>query len=74
MKTYEIAEDGQSILCLVCQSRSWSLQDVAHRYCGNCHQYHSALQHQLEREAAQRKKRSGIFGRLRNILSPWWKL
>lgn len=46
MKTYLIADDDQSILCLVCCSRSWSLQDIAHRYCGNCHQYHTALEHQ----------------------------
>lgn len=65
MKTYEISEDGQSILCLVCCSRSWSPQDIAHRYCGNCHQYHSAMQHQQEYDAAGRKKRGNLLGRLR---------
>jgi hypothetical protein len=65
MKTYLIADDGQSIMCLVCGARSWSLQDVAHRYCGNCHQYHSALEHQAEREKLERLKRQGLFQRVR---------
>lgn len=40
MKTYEIAENGQSILCLTCGTRSHNIHDVGMKYCGNCHRYH----------------------------------
>ena len=39
-KTYEIAEDGKSILCLRCGMRSWYPEDVRQLYCGNCHTFH----------------------------------
>jgi ribosomal protein L37E len=68
MQTYQIAEDGQSILCLLCGMRSWSLKDVANRYCGSCHQYHSVLERQHEWEQAQQKKRNSIMGRIRAAL------
>ncbi|WP_405137578.1 hypothetical protein [Nocardia sp. NBC_01388] len=29
-----------SITCPVCQWTSYNPQDITHRYCGNCHQYH----------------------------------
>jgi len=34
--THEIAEDGQSILCLNCERRSFNKNDIAHLFCGNC--------------------------------------
>jgi hypothetical protein len=40
--TFEIATDehGKFIRCLVCKRRSYNPNDIEHRYCGSCHQYH----------------------------------
>lgn len=40
MKTYTISPDGKSITCTRCGKTSHNLNDVDHRYCGFCHQYH----------------------------------
>ena len=34
--TYEVAEDGMSILCLRCNRRSYNTNDVAQLFCGGC--------------------------------------
>ena len=31
------------IKCLVCERTSWNQNDVKHRYCAGCHQYHSVM-------------------------------
>lgn len=38
--TFTIAEDGKSITCLVCHFTSHNQNDITHRYCGHCHQFH----------------------------------
>jgi ribosomal protein L37E len=35
-RTYVIASDGESILCVRCGLRSHNENDVKHRYCGKC--------------------------------------
>lgn len=32
--------DSDSITCLHCFMTSYSLEDVRHRFCGNCHRFH----------------------------------
>jgi hypothetical protein len=40
--TYQIAADGfSSILCLICQRRSYNLNDVKYRYCAHCKRFHN---------------------------------
>ena len=46
--TYTIAPDRQSIQCLRCGRMSYSLEDVAHLYCGACG-YHVAPSRAHER-------------------------
>ena len=38
--TYEIAEDGKSILCKECGMRSYNAEDIKEKYCGKCHAFH----------------------------------
>jgi hypothetical protein len=38
--TYEILSGGAAIRCLRCNRVSHNLNDVAQRYCGNCHVFH----------------------------------
>ncbi|MEW6304867.1 MAG: hypothetical protein AB1705_15435 [Verrucomicrobiota bacterium] len=40
VKTYELVNDGAAIKCLRCGMTSYHPQDVAHKYCGNCHVFH----------------------------------
>lgn len=40
MKTYIIAPDGASIFCCRCQMRSYHAEDIAKKYCGECHAFH----------------------------------
>ena len=39
--TYTIAADGGSITCHRCGLTSYHPMDVAHRYCGACHRFHT---------------------------------
>jgi hypothetical protein len=39
--TYAILEAGHAIQCLLCNSISHHPADVAERYCGNCHRFHT---------------------------------
>jgi|AntDeeMinimDraft_6_1070357.scaffolds.fasta_scaffold09015_3 hypothetical protein len=32
-------EDGPAITCPDCSMTSWSLKDILHGYCGNCHAF-----------------------------------
>jgi hypothetical protein len=41
---YKIAEDGRSILCKKCRLRSFNLNDVRERYCGECKSFHNRPQ------------------------------
>lgn len=38
--TYRLERDGEAIRCLVCNMLSHHPEDVKHRYCGWCHQFH----------------------------------
>lgn len=38
--TYTIADDGQSITCLVCGMTSHHPKDVEHCHCGKCNKFH----------------------------------
>lgn len=38
--SYRIGPGGQSITCLKCNMTSYNVNDVVHRYCGNCHEFH----------------------------------
>ena len=37
---YTIASDGKSITCHRCGKTSYNRNDVAERYCGQCHAFH----------------------------------
>lgn len=37
---YEISADGRMITCRRCNQTSYSPNDVANRYCGQCHVFH----------------------------------
>jgi hypothetical protein len=37
---YELLADGRTIKCLACGKVSHNPNDVAQRYCGNCHRFH----------------------------------
>lgn len=37
---YEVGSEGQWIKCLTCGLTSHNPNDVVHRYCGRCHNYH----------------------------------
>jgi len=44
-KTYEIlpvegSHTGGAIKCLKCGMTSYNPNDVKHKYCGNCHEFH----------------------------------
>lgn len=45
MARYQILEDGRAIKCLTCGLTSHHPQDVAERYCGNCHVFHQHLEY-----------------------------
>jgi len=62
LKTYEILNEGRSIMCLRCGLVSYHPKDVEEKYCGNCHIFHQ-IEEQLDklrvfREAA---KRNGLL-------------
>lgn len=40
MGSYIVSPDGGFITCLRCGKTSYNLDDVAKRYCGNCHLFH----------------------------------
>jgi len=47
MQTYEIEahEDGtRAITCLVCGMKSYMIDDIKERYCGNCNQFHDVME------------------------------
>ena len=46
---YIIAPDHSSIRCLTCNRVSHNPNDVAHKYCGHCHQFHQ------DRELAEKQ-------------------
>jgi hypothetical protein len=37
---YELLDEGRAIKCYVCGMVSHNPNDVAQRYCGNCHRFH----------------------------------
>lgn len=39
-KTYVIGAHGRWIKCLTCRMTSHHPEDVAQKYCGNCHKFH----------------------------------
>lgn len=39
-RSYRIIEQGRAIECLGCGAVSYHPEDVRHRYCGHCHQFH----------------------------------
>lgn len=39
-----------SITCPKCGRTSYHIDDIRHRYCGNCHEYHDALVEWIDRE------------------------
>lgn len=39
-KTYTIGVNGKWIACHKCGRVSYNSNDVEHRYCGHCHQFH----------------------------------
>ena len=39
---YWISDDGKSITCLCCGATSHNANDVAKKYCANCHTFHEA--------------------------------
>lgn len=41
MDSYRVSSDGRSITCHRCGLTSFSLADVANRYCGLCHVFHN---------------------------------
>lgn len=48
--TYEIEKQKdangrmvQTIKCLKCNKISWNLNDVAHKFCGHCDEFHETL-------------------------------
>ncbi len=47
------AVGGRSITCTVCGLTSFNPNDVAHKYCANCHQFHEIMK--LERQVAAAK-------------------
>jgi len=43
MITYEISENGGGVMfirCLVCNLKSFNSEDIRHKWCANCNQYH----------------------------------
>ncbi len=40
IRGYEVAKDGNSILCLRCGSRSWNFNDIRFCYCAVCKVFH----------------------------------
>ena len=38
---YEVGPNGAWIRCLICNMTSYNPNDVAQRYCGNCHLFHT---------------------------------
>lgn len=46
-------DSGPSITCPVCGRTSYNANDILHRYCGSCHQYHDLMAMQAELETAQ---------------------
>jgi ribosomal protein L37E len=39
--TYKIIDKADSILCLCCGLTSFNPNDVEHKYCGFCHEFHA---------------------------------
>jgi hypothetical protein len=50
-QTYQYLEGGAAIQCLVCNTISHNATDIAQRYCGHCHAFHSDMM--AERRAAR---------------------
>jgi ribosomal protein L37E len=38
--SYVIGDKGWSITCVRCGLKSYNINDVVQRYCGNCHRFH----------------------------------
>jgi hypothetical protein len=45
--TYTVIKEGDtvSIVCKVCEMRSYNANDVKHGYCGNCKELHASLEY-----------------------------
>src|SRR5687767_2531600 len=40
VQSYSIGENGQSITCLRCGKTSYNANDVQHKFCGHCKEFH----------------------------------
>ncbi len=41
--TYEIVAEGKAIFCKICLRTSYHPEDVRHKYCAGCHQFHRLM-------------------------------
>ena len=60
-ETYVIL-GGRAILCLVCRQMSYNPNDIEHKYCGFCHQFHSDLEAMFSEEGLEALREIAIGG------------
>lgn len=66
-ETFEISKDGKSIKCLRCERTSHNPNDVEHRYCGFCHQFHDDIWPPAREDWIKRKPREADPGETKNM-------